>query len=147
MAASIATGREGIVRKGKGQFYYCLGDITLNGEKIKFTEYPQDLLLTSLEQLNQYTMTKPMQANDQSLLDYSVMYGFLDSAAAVAAFTGEDYVRFKVMLVDAETNQILGEYDNVLYSQANALRYNNIAYQLALQGAGNRTVRLALKVE
>jgi hypothetical protein len=58
-----------------------------------------------------------------------------------------EQVRFRVELVDANTSQVLGVFDDVIYDQNNLTDFENILYQVNTQGIGQRTVKLRLKIE
>ncbi|GBD87548.1 hypothetical protein BMS3Abin03_01482 [bacterium BMS3Abin03] len=143
---AINQGREGVVIKDNAEFYFAIGDIILEGENINFVELDDTLTIDGQEMLNDYLLSLPFSVNDNSSLTYGVQYGIVDSALAVNALSDGSTINFKVQLIDEQTGEVLGLFDNITYSQDNVFQYNNIGYQLDLTGIGNRTVRLKLVV-
>ena len=72
---SIFNGREGVVGSSGAQFYFALGDITVNGQNIGFLTVPDTLNISSLEALNNYFESEPFAVNSSSNLVYGVQYG------------------------------------------------------------------------
>jgi hypothetical protein len=60
--------------------------------------------------------------------------------------SNEDQIRFKVELIDAETELVIGTYDDVMQTKTTLGDYENISYQVAMNGIGNRIVKLRLSV-
>jgi len=143
---SIYKGREGVVVKDTAQFYFAVGDINLNGENIDFVDVDDTVDINNLQTLNNYLISQPFAVNDNSTLTYGVQYGITDSASSVVALSDGSTINFKVELVDNQTGEVIGLFDNVTYSQDNVFQYNNIGYQVDMTGIGNRTVRLKLLV-
>ena len=141
---AITNGREGIVCKDTAQFYFCLGDIILNGEPVDFIDINDTTVVNSLQTVNLYLNTKPFTLTNTSSLSYSVQYGITDSMAAVNVLQNNLLVNFKVELVDANTGEVLGVFDNITYEMMNIFQYDNISYSINTNGIGNRTVKLRL---
>jgi hypothetical protein len=141
---SIFNGREGIVGKNGAQFFFALGDISVNGQNINFIPVPDSVSINSLQTLNTYFESEPFTVNSSSNLIYGVQYGITDSALCLTALSENENIGFKVELIDAVTNEILGVYDEVTYSPQNVFQYNNIGYQVNLGGIGDRTVKFRL---
>ena len=62
-------------------------------------------------------------------------------------FNSDEFINFKVKLVDTETNAVISVFDNVNYNANNLLPYNSIQYSVNTNGIGNRTVILMLDIE
>ncbi len=144
---SISSGREGVVQKDSAQFYFTIGDLKLNSEKVEFIEIPQTVEIDSLSKLNYYLVSESFAVSDNSTLSYSVLYGLVDSASASTILGGSGYVNFKVELFDAVTNQVIGIYDDISYNATNLFQYNNMSYHVNMNGIGNREVKLRLVVD
>ncbi len=143
---SISEGREGIVSKNKLQFYFGMGDIKVDDELIGFKDIEESVRFSNVSTLNNYLTSKPFQLSDNSSFYYSVQFGITDTSFAQNTLTANSFVTFRVLLVDDNTNQLLGAYDEVTYTLANLLQHKNIGYQVNTTGIGNRTVRLVLEV-
>jgi hypothetical protein len=142
----INNGREGIVRKDSCEFYFGIGDIKADNKIIEFTPISDTTQFQTLAELNSYLVTKPIQINNNSELLYSVQYGITDSVAATNALKGNGHINFKVEILDAVTDEVLGESDNVNFDSLHIFEYDNIAYQVNTNGIGNRTIKLRLKI-
>ncbi len=143
---AINQGREGVVVKDSAEFYFAIGDIILDGENVNFVEFDDTLAIEGREMLNDYLLSLPLSVNNNSSLTYGVQYGIVDSAFAVNALSDGSNINFRVQLIDDQTGEVIGLFDNITYSQDNVFQYNNVGYQLDMTGIGNRTVRLKLVV-
>ena len=143
----ISSGREGVVYKGEGQFYFTLGDITLNDEHINFVDIPDTLAIDSRGVLNSCLVTEPFSLNDNSDFTYGVQYGITDSTAAASTMDDDDFISFKIELIDASTGELIGSFDNVTYTKENLFQYDNISYRVNTEGIDSRTVKLKLNID
>jgi hypothetical protein len=143
---AINNGREGIVRKDDCQFYFAVGDVVADNRISEFIPVTDSTRLQSLDDLNNYLVTNPIQVNDNSQLAYSVEYGISDSVSASNALKGSSAINFKVEILDAATDEVLGTSDNVTYDSLHVFNYDNISYQVNMEGIGNKTIKLRLKV-
>ena len=141
---AIFNGREGVVGIDGAQFYFALGDISANGQNINFITVPDTLNIGSLEAVNNYFESEPFTINSSSNLTYGVQYGITDSTLCSSALSGNNQITFKVELLDNLTNELLGVFDEITYSEQNVYQYNNIGYQVNLSGIGNRTLKFRL---
>ena len=141
---SINTGREGVVYIDTAQFYFAIGDIVVDNQTIDFVEIPDSVTIDSKETLNQYFISNSFQVTDNSSFYYTVQYGITDSLTAYNLLGENDYINFKVELIDDVTDEILGQFDDVVFNRTNLELYDNISYRVNTEGIGNRTVRLKL---
>jgi Secretion system C-terminal sorting domain len=140
----IFNGREGIVGKNDAQFFFALGDISIDGQNIKFVSIPDSVSIGSLSLLNTYFESEPFAVSSTSNLTYGVQYGITDSLLCSTVLNTNENISFKVELIDAVTNQVLGVYDEVTYTDQNVFQYNNIGYRVNLSGIGERAVKFRL---
>jgi hypothetical protein len=106
----IFNGREGVVGKNGAQFFFALGDISINGQNINFISVPDTVSVNSLPLLNAYFESEPFTVNSSSNLIYGVQYGITDSLLCSSALSENEQINFKVELLDALTNEVLGVY-------------------------------------
>ena len=144
--STFHSGREGVVSMDSADFYFALGDISVDNQPIDFVEIADTIPIDNLSTLNEYLMSEPISINDNSSFVYSVQYGINDSLSVVQAMVDDRFISFKVQLLDASSGEIIGEYDDVTYNSENIFEYGNISYQVNTQGIGNRTVKLKLVV-
>ncbi|BDQ03916.1 T9SS type A sorting domain-containing protein [Ignavibacterium sp.] len=143
----VSNGRTGVLRKNGGEIYFALGDITIDDQKVGFIECSPEVDISNVNLLNQYLETEPFEVTDNSGLEYTVQYGIVDSSTISGMFSQGEQVRFKVELVDINTGQVLGVFDDVVYDQNNLTDFENILYQVNTQGIGQRIVKLRLRIE
>jgi hypothetical protein len=136
--------REGLIVQDTTAFYFSLGSIKVNDETIDFIELPDTLMLNYQEDINSYLISQPFSLTESSNFTYGVKYGVTDSLSAASALSDGRFVQFKVELIDDQTSDVLGTFDNVTFNSENIILYESNAYQVNLQGIGNRTCRLRL---
>jgi len=144
-AESFSQSREGIVAKDTAQFYFALGDVTVNGRKVNFVNVPDSANVNDNTTLNNYLTTEPFSVNNSSTLTYGVMYGITDSLSAMALLKDNHSVNFKVEIV-SENGAVVATFDNVSYDSVQAYQYNNLSREVNLDGIGEQAVRVRLVV-
>jgi len=144
--SGFTSGREGVVSIDSADFYFALGDVNVDAQPIDFIEISDTVPVNNLTALNEYLVSEPINVTDNSSFFYSVQYGINDSLSAAQVMINDRFVNFKVQLVDDNTGEVIGEYDNVTYNSNNIYQYNNVSYQVNTQGIGNRTARLKLVI-
>ena len=144
---SISTGREGVVYVDTTQFYFALGDVSVDNQTIDFVEQPDSVIIDSKETLNQYFTTNSFTLSDNSEFSYTVQYGMTDSLAAFNLLDEDDLINFRIELIDDQTGEIIGQFDDVTYTKNNLIFYDNISYSVNTEGIGSRIVRLRLVTE
>ncbi len=142
----IFLGREGVITKDSTDFYYAIGDVTLDGANIDFVEMPDTVVINDLQSINEYLASETFNVTNTSTLSYGVQYGIIDSIAATIALSDGSEINFKVEIIDNQTGEVLGIFDEVSYTAENVFQYNNIGYQVDLNGIGNRSVVIRLVV-
>ncbi len=138
--------REGVVTLSTSQIYYSISDIKVDGEKIDFVEIPERTQPNSLQEINQYLVSKPFMVDDDTELFYTIRFGISDSTALKSALRSNDFIKFRVELVDASTGELLGVFEEVTYTQNEVSHYNDVTYQINTNRIGSREVRLRLVI-
>ncbi len=142
--SAVYAGREGTVSKGESNIYYTVGDVMVDGSIINFKKITETTDINSNEDVKRYLETEPFGLNDNSSFLYSVQYGLTENTGSL--FNNDEYINFKVKLVDAETNAVISVFDDINYSANNILPYNSLQYSVNTVGIGNRTVKLLLDI-
>ena len=101
-------GREEIITKGEAEFYFILGDVMVGSNVIQFVDIPDTSTLLGTNDLNQYMETNSFQINSTSNFYLSLAYGSPDTVKALNELQGNYSLNYKVELVDAATNEIIG---------------------------------------
>jgi hypothetical protein len=142
---SVTYGRTGIVGKQGMEFLFCVEDILLDDENIKFTERVDTLPVLNLNELNSIAKTNTFNLNGNSDLYFSLYYLVINPELAASVLTNEDYVNFKLELVNADNNSVAGTFDDITYTKENVNDYENLNYKVDCEGiaAGNYYLRIA----
>lgn len=149
-ADSLTTfGRTGVVYKNGVEFVFFLGDVLLNNENVMFIERADTLPVPDITELNDAMKTNTFSLNSNSDMYFSVSYGVINSDLADSALIENDIVTFRVELVNAENNQVIGTFDEVIYDLNNLSEYDNIDYKVDCTGivTGNYFFRLVTSVQ
>ena len=146
-ANRIYTGREGVIYKGDTEFYFRIGDITVDDETVEFEEIEEGTEINSNSVLNQFLTTKPFMVSSMSDLYYGVQYGVKNGEEAGNSMTGGSFVKFRVELTDGISGEVIGVFDEVNYSLGNLGQYNKIGYKVNTEGIGERTIKIRLVTE
>jgi len=146
-ANRIYTGREGVIYKGDTEFYFRIGDITVDDETVEFEEIEEGTEINSNSVLNQFLTTKPFMVSSMSDLYYGVQYGVKNGEEAGNSLTGGSFVKFRVELTDGISGEVIGVFDEVNYSLGNLGQYNKIGYKVNTEGIGERTIKIRLVTE
>jgi len=146
-ANRIYTGREGVIYKGDTEFYFRIGDITVDDETVEFEEIEEGVVINSNSVLNQFLTTKPFMVSSMSDLYYGVQYGVKNGEEAGNSLTGGSFVKFRVELTDGISGEVIGVFDEVNYSLGNLGQYNKIGYKVNTEGIGERTIKIRLVTE
>ncbi|MCC7094682.1 MAG: chitobiase/beta-hexosaminidase C-terminal domain-containing protein [Ignavibacteriaceae bacterium] len=141
------TDREGVITKDTTSLYFSVGEITVDGEKVNFVELSDTLVINGSETLNTYLISEPFNLTENTFFTYGVQYGVTDSLSAALSLTEGKTVNFKVELIDEQTNEVLGTFDDVTFSEGSIIPYESIAYQVNTEGIGNRNCRLRLVID
>ena len=141
---NIQAGRAGTIIKDEAEFYFALGDIRLNDGEIDFVTISDTLAIIYLNDLNSSLVTESFEVNDNTLLNYSIFYGFNDSLLAYNSLSESDQIDFKVEIIDDQTLQVLGVHHNIAQLKQDLKVLENTSYQVNMQGIGNRSIRLRL---
>ncbi|MBE7476439.1 MAG: hypothetical protein HS131_06835 [Ignavibacteriales bacterium] len=71
----IASGRKGIVAGDSAEFYFTLGDVSLNGNTIEFIQTGINPDFTNLDTLNYYLSTEQFNVTNSSQFNFSICIG------------------------------------------------------------------------
>ena len=147
VANSTKTGRKAVVTRDKAEFYFLLGDVTLNNMGINFVDVPDSLTIDDLEGLNKYLITEPFQLDETSSLTFNLNYGFTDSSATNTVLTGKNKINFSISMIDNETGRVLGSYNDVNFDKNNLYLQDAVTYKINPKGIGSKSVRLKFTVD
>lgn len=141
-------GREGITTRDSVQFYFTFGEIIVDGVQVNFVDIPDSMKeIKNTNQLNKYLVSEPFTLNDNSEFTYGIMCGVADSSDVDIALKKNEFINFKVELIDGQSSHVLGVYDNVTFTADSINYYANKNYLVNTNGVGNKTVRLRMQIK
>jgi hypothetical protein len=145
----LSYGREGVIYKNGVEFLFNIGDIIVGDSVIKFIEQPDTILYSSAEELNAVVKTVPFNLSPSTEFYFTDFYYVLNDSLADTALTAIDVVNFKVELVNNQSGQVVGIFDNVIYTRENLIGYANASYQVDCNSIipGEYYLRLVTAVE
>ena len=144
----VTFGRSGIVSINDIEFIFEIGDILVGDSIIKFIEIPDTLAYNSANELNQHTRTNNFTLTPETNFYFSNIYHVVQKSNPDTAITTLDAVNFKAELINANTNQVVGTFDNITYNKNNLDKYANVDYEVDCSGitAGEYYLRLVTSV-
>lgn len=143
----LSYGREGVIYKNGVEFLFNLGDIIVGDSVIKFIEQPDIIFISRGAKFScKDSSIFPFTFTEFYFTDF---YYVLNDSLADTALTADDLVNFKVELVNAQSGQALGTFDNITYTKENLSRYANVSYQVDCSNiaSGEYYLRLLTTVE
>ncbi len=145
---NLTYGKSGIVSKGGVQFVFNIGDIVLEDTTIKFIPWPDTILYTNTDELNEVMRSMTFHLDNQSQLYFTDFYYTVNPELADSALTEDDFVNFRAELVNASTNSAAGIFDEITYTRNNLDEYDNVNYQVDCSGIteGEYYLRLVTSV-
>ena len=145
----LSYGREGVIYKNGVEFLFNIGDIIVGDSVIKFIEQPDTILYSSAEELNTVVKTVPFYLSASTEFYFTDFYYVLNDSLADTSLTAEDEVNFKVELINNQSGQVIGTFDNITYTKGYLDKYANVSYQVDCSNiaSGNYFLRLVTSVE
>ena len=131
---TVTYGRTGVVGKQGMEFLFCVEDILLDDENIKFTERVDTLPVLNLNELNSAARTNTFNLTGNSDLYFSLYYLVINPDLASSVLTNEDYVNFKLELVNADNNTVAGTFDDITFTKQNVNDHESISYKVDCAG-------------
>lgn len=144
----ITFGRSGLASINDIEFIFEIGDILVGDSVIRFIEIPDTLVYNSTNELNQHTRTNNFTLTPNTNFYFSNIYHVVQKSDPDTALVSIDAVNFKVELVNASTNQVVGTFDNITLNKTNLDKYASIDYSVDCSGisAGEYYLRLVTNV-
>jgi len=146
-AVNANSGRAIIVTKDSAIFYFTLSDISLGDKHIGFTPFDEEFVISEDESINKYLMSEAFDVNDLSELTFNMQLGVFDSIYAKSLFVEKTFLKFRTVLIDENTGEVLGEYNQIPFDKSIFSRAQNSSFVLNLNNIKSRTVRLGIKMD
>lgn len=144
----VTFGRSGVADINGVEFIFEIGDILVGDSIIQFIDKPDTIVYTSSNELNEYTRTKSFVLTPSTNFYFTNIYYTVLKSSPDTALSNADAVNFKAELVNANTNQVIGAFDNITYSKNNLQKYASIDYEVDCSGiiSGEYYLRLVTSV-
>jgi hypothetical protein len=126
--------RSGVLSKDIIEFVFNTGDIINGDSVIRFINVPDTLQYHSAGELNSSLLTENFILNQNSDLSFTNYYYVINTEASDSLLSETDAINFKVELVSASTNQVIGTFDNITFTKENLDNYENISYRVDCTG-------------
>lgn len=126
----LGYGREGIVSKNGVEFLFDVGDVFVEDTTVKFIYTPDTLSFSSAEELNEVVKTEAFHLSANTSFYFTDYYYVLNREAADSLLTENDVVNFKVELVNKQTGEVAGTFDNITYNKGQLNEHNNVSYRV-----------------
>jgi Secretion system C-terminal sorting domain len=143
----IAEGRGFIINDGGASFNYRFENLNVDGKYINFVDVPDTLDFGNLDVLSNALVTEPFQVNADSKISFTERSGFADSAAAVKALEKNNFIHYKIELIDNSTGDVLGTVKDVNITPSDTYSLKDPSYSLNTNGLSGKTVKVKIVVE
>ena len=131
---SLTYSRSGVILKNGVEFVFNTGDIINDDSVVKFIGVPDTLVYNSSEELNNSLITEAFHLNQSSSLLFTNYYYVINKENADSLLSEIDIVGFKVELVNSNTHQVAGTFDNITFNKENLDDYENVSYEINCSG-------------
>ncbi len=130
----VTFGRSGVTDINGIEFVFNIGDVFVEDSIIQFIDKPDTIVYASSNELNEFTRTNNFTLNPGTNFYFSNIYYVVQKSDPDTAMSTNDVINFKVELVNAITDQVVGTFDNITYNKTNLEKYANIDYEVDCSG-------------
>lgn len=144
---SVTISRGGVLAAGSYQYYYLLNGIKVDNLPIEFTDEEEDIKLENINQLNNYLVTKPFTVTSNSDFTYNFVTETFCTDSIKTVSNKDENVTFYLELIDAKTNEVIGQLDERNYSQESVSQgYARESYKVNTDGLTGKEVKLRIRI-
>ena len=141
-------GRSVIInKKDKTSFFFDIGNLKVDDRYVSFPNIPEDDRNSVEKDMAEYLTSEPFEITDNSKIKYTVNYGINNPNSSVSPLEKDENAAFRLELVDANTNEELGSFNELRYNKTSKEEFNAKNYQMNTRGLGTRQVKLRISVE
>jgi hypothetical protein len=141
------TGRGFMIFNDEATFSYRLEGLNVDGQNINFVDVSDSMNFGKLDNLNNALITEPFQLNDNSVVVFTEQSGFADSVSASRKMTKNDYIKYKIELIDDATGKVLGKIKDKSLNASNTSAFKMNSFKLDTKGLTASSVRAKITVE
>lgn len=128
------------------QFAFTIDNVTVDGQPVKIINIPETVKPTDAATLNNYLTTEPFAVNGNTSLTYDVAFATTHSDKAAEVLKQNRFVNFKVELIDAKTQQVIGVLNNSNNSENQITKRQTNFLDIDCRGIKSSEVQLRLVV-
>ncbi len=141
-ASAVAWGRGCTVNFGNANFLYNFGDLNVDGQNVEFVDLPNSAKFTSMDSINDVLLTQPFSLTKESKVVFTETSGFADSSASINVLGKLGFVGYRIDLVDAGTNEVIGTLENSSMTASNLRSTEMTGYLLNTKNIKSGTYRI-----
>lgn len=143
---AFASGVQAVAFNGKAEYYFRVGDISVNGTSVDFKDFeaPKDKI--SINDLNKNLITNEFTFNGIDKLTFSVEYGVTDSLLALSQLSDNKSISFKLELVDMSTGDAIMEINKFTLDKKNVTSQVANTYEYDVKGMEGKKVAIRVKL-
>jgi hypothetical protein len=145
--SNIITGRGFMILNDEATFSYRLEGLNVDGKNINFVEVSDTMNFGKLGNLNNALITEPFQLNDNSVVVFTEQSGFADSLSASKKLAKNDYIRYKIELIENATGKKLGTIKDKSINASNTSAFKMNSFKLNTKGLTAKSVCAKITVE
>jgi hypothetical protein len=140
----IRYGRSCVIVKNGIEFLFNLGNITVDGNSIKFINIHDTVKIKSQDDLNSSVRSKPFFLNNLSDFYFSNYFYTINSKHADSVLSQNFKVKFRCELVKHPSNKVVGTFDEIIFTKHNTRNkvHNNYKINCNRIEPGNYYLRL-----
>ena len=142
----MGSGVQAVAVDGEIEYYFRVGDVSVNGEAIYFIEFEPQYGTLSLNQLNNTLLTKPFGLDGNSNINFSVEYGVTDSVSALNQLSNNKFITFKIELIDFLTKEVLKEVGKFTLDKKSLMTLLSNSYSYGISGLNGRQLSIRIKI-
>jgi hypothetical protein len=143
---AMASGVQAVAIGGKTDFYFRVGDVSVNGGAIDFIEFEPQYGTLSLNQLNNALLTNPFALDGNSNINFSVEYGVTDSVSALNQLSNNKFITLKLELIDHLTKEVLKEVGKFTLDKKSLMTLLSNSYSYSISGLNGRQLSIRIKL-
>jgi ribosomal protein L19 len=128
------------------QFAFTIDNVIVDGKSVKFIDIPETVKPEDAVTLNSYLTTEPFAVNDNTSLTYDIAFSTTHSDKASEVLKQNRFVNFKVELIDAKTQQVIGVLNNSNNSENQITKRQTNFLDIDCRGIKSSEVQLRLVV-
>jgi hypothetical protein len=143
---AFASGVQAVAYNGKAEYYFRVGDISVNGTSVDFKDFEAPEAKIPINDLNKNLVTNEFPFNGNDKLTFSVEYGVTDSLLALSQLSDSKSISFKLELVDMSTGDAIMDINKFTLDEKNLASQVSNTYEYEVKGMEGKKVAIRVKL-